>query len=100
MKRLFPKKSNSRRFYVVFFIVGITIVMVFYVWEKVRIGLLVSEIDELRKQEIQLQEENYVLRAKVIDLSSYENITRRAQEKLGMIFPQRETIYIPDEKKR
>jgi cell division protein FtsL len=89
-------KEGFRLFHLFLFIIIVTILMVFYVWEKVEMGILLHEIDELKKQEAQLKEENDKLRAKVTQLSSYGRITSLAQDKLGMVFPPQEMVYLPE----
>lgn len=65
---------------------------VFYIWLKVRVGLLANEIDRLQQYRMQLVQENNQLKAQVMNLASYERITKLAQEKLNLAFVQQEII--------
>ncbi|MCI0514553.1 cell division protein FtsL [candidate division KSB1 bacterium] len=65
---------------------------VFYIWLKVRVGLLANERDRLQQYRLQLVQENNQLKAQVMNLASYERITKLAQEKLNLAFVRQEII--------
>lgn len=92
MKKKVRKHQAVHRIFVVVSIFLLAIMSIFYIWLKVKVGLLANEIDELRKEQVRLIQQNYRLRGKVVQLSSYERITGIAQNKLGMIFIQQEAI--------
>lgn len=75
-------------------VIVLAVYMLFQVWLKVKVRLLASEIEQLKKAAIKLREENNQLQAKVTDLSSYERITQIAQKELGMIFLKQEVLIL------
>lgn len=81
-------------------LIAITLVALLYIGMKVRVNLLAKEIDDLHQEQISLTQQNYQLRARVMNLSSYERITKIAQQDLGMVFIQQDLIdeILPAEK--
>ncbi|MBN2091205.1 cell division protein FtsL [candidate division KSB1 bacterium] len=78
----------------IFSLIAITLIALLYIGLKVRVNILAKEIDNLHQEQILLTQQNYQLRARVMNLSSYERITRIAQEDLGMIFIQQ--VFVDD----
>lgn len=97
MKRVVQQQAVHRIFVVVSIFL-LAVLSVFYIWLKVKVGLLANEIEELRKEQVRIIQVNYRLRGDVVHLSSYERITGIAKNQLGMIFIQPETI-VPESKR-
>ncbi|MBN1353002.1 cell division protein FtsL [candidate division KSB1 bacterium] len=91
------RNKNSKK-YKLNALLGIVIVMIlavgmlFQVWLKVKIRLIASEIENLKKNVVTLREDTNRLQTRAINLSSYERITRLAQNELGMIFVKQEVL--------
>jgi cell division protein FtsL len=92
MKRVVQQHQAVHRIFVVVSIFLLAVMSVFYIWLKVKVGLLANEIEELRKDQVRLIQQNYRLRGNVVHLSSYERITGIAQNQLGLVFIQQEVI--------
>jgi cell division protein FtsL len=73
-------------------LIVITLISLLYIGLKVSVNLLAKEVDTLHQEQILLIQQNYQLRARAMNLSSYERITRIAQEDLGMVFIQQDFI--------
>jgi len=94
-----PKRNRrilSRWFFIFALIAVIAVFMLVYVWERVQVVLLAKEIDALKKQETELAEQNTELQAQLERLSDFSTLGKAAQEKLGMTFPPKELVYLPE----
>lgn len=96
MKNKEWQQQTVHRIFMVVSIFLLAVMSVFYIWLKVRVGLLAGELEDLRKQKLQLLQKNYSLKGQIVHLSSYERITRIAQDELGMIFIQQEVVQAAD----
>ncbi len=88
-ERYIPKRQHILS---ILGLIAITLIALLYIGLKVRVNLLATEIDNLHQEQILLTQQNYQLRARVMNLSSYERITRIAQEDLGMVFIQQDFV--------
>ena len=70
--------------------------MISFIWHKIRVNHLIEEIEELKKQELLLIEENEKSRATVLNLMNDSRIIGIAENKLHMIFPQYEVVKEPE----
>jgi len=97
MKKTGWRQTAIHRIFLVMSIFLVTVMSIFYIWLKVRVGLLAGEIEQLRQQQMQLIQENYHLKGQVVHLSSYDRITQIAQNQLGMVFIRQEVLSVkPD----
>jgi len=94
MKQKNWQKKAINRLYLVLSIFFLALISIFYIWLKVRVGLLADEVERLRRQEVQLIQQNYHLNGKIVQLSSYDRITKIAQQKLGLDFVNQEVISV------
>jgi cell division protein FtsL len=89
-------RSAPRNRFKVFLVISLVIIltagMLFQVWLRVKIRLLSAEIEHLNRDVITLREQINELQAGVTELSSYDEITSTAREKLGMIFIKQQAI--------
>ncbi|MFQ5771217.1 MAG: hypothetical protein ACE5HX_11815 [bacterium] len=90
-------KRHPRRTLLGLIIFGL-VIMLFYVWLKVQINLLLAENRMLEVEHRHYMVENEKLRGEVTRLSSFARIHKIAQEDLDMIFIAQEDIHeIPNE---
>ena len=66
--------------------------MIGFVWQKVKITQIAVEIEDLRRQELNLKERNEKKRAKVLNLLNDSRIIKLAEKRLNMVFPPYEVI--------
>jgi len=92
MRQKSSEKSKLKIVLVIFLVLTLATYMLFQVWLKVQVRLIVGEIERLNKDAIKLREENNQYQAQVTDLSSYERITQIAQGELGMIFLKQDVL--------
>lgn len=64
------------------------------VWERVDIVRVGYQIEQLKKQKVQLQRERDELRVKVSSITAPERIARAATEKLGMGPPEQGQVVL------
>lgn len=64
------------------------------VWERVDVVRVGYQIEQLKKQKVQLQRERDELRVKVSSMTAPERIARTATEKLGMGPPEQGQVVL------
>ena len=79
-------KRKRSPFNIIITMMIVSIVIVLYVWNKITVNRLATEINELQMQHQKIQYANEVLRAEVNRKSSLERIGKIATEKLGMAY--------------
>lgn len=92
VRRRVEQQRFIHKIFVLMSILLLAVMSVFYIWLKVKVGLLATELEHLRKDKVQILQQNYNLKGELVHLTSYERITNIAQDKLGMIFIQQEVI--------
>ena len=92
MRKKSSEKSRVKVTIVMFLVLLLAMGMLFQVWLKVKIQLLATDIENLKRETLTLREDNNRLQTKVSDLSSYRRITGFAQNELGMIFLKQEVV--------
>ena len=90
MQRRSSQKSRLKVFLSISLVVLIAGGMIFQVWLRVRIRQMANEVEVLKVQMHTFDNQINTLQAKANNLSSYENITRKARNELGMIFLEQE----------
>jgi len=79
-------KRKRSPFNIIIIMATVSIVIVFYVWNKITVNRLAVEINDLQMQYQRVQSANEVLLAEVNRKSSLERIGKIATEKLGMVY--------------
>lgn len=74
-------------------VVGLLLLLL-CVWERVDIVRVGYQIEQLKKQKVQLQRERDELRVKVSSMTAPERIARAATEKLGMGPPEQGQVVL------
>lgn len=81
-------------------ILFIALLMISLIWQKIKIGQLRAEIEDLKSQEQNLLEQNEKTRIKVLNLMNDSRIIHIAKNNLDMTFPDYEVISLPDNFKK
>ena len=90
-----PKASRRKKdFHMMIGIVGVMIMMIFYIWMQIKSDDTLRENLKLEADLRKLRMENQERQAEVIRLSEFGRITRIARDELGMVMLQNENIEI------
>lgn len=79
-------------FNIIIAMIAVSLLIVFYVWNKITVNQLAIEINDLQQQYQKIQYANEVFRAEVNRKSSLERIGKIASEKLGMVYTKTQPI--------
>jgi len=89
-----PVKRRKRSpFMLIAAIFGVSILIVFYIWNKITVNRLVVEINELQAQYQKIENTNEVLRAEINRKSSLERIEKIAVD-LGLTYPKEQPSWL------
>ncbi len=96
----FPPRSNRplrlRRkspFKIIMTLMAISLLIVFYVWNKISVNRLVVQADGLQNQLRKLEETNRNLRAEINKKSNLGRIEKLATLKLGLVAPKEPPVW-------
>lgn len=84
------RKSPLR---IILTIMGISLLIVFYVWNKISVNRLVVQADGLQSQLRKLEETNRNLRAEISKKSNLTRIEKLATMKLGLVAPKEPPVW-------
>jgi cell division protein FtsL len=87
------KRRKQSPFNIIFILFTISIVIVFYVWNKITVNRLVVEVNDLQNQYQKIVSANEVLRAEINKKSSLERIEKIAVGQLGLTYPKEQPIW-------
>jgi cell division protein FtsL len=96
-KKYRPHTRVSRRHFPWRFLMTvalITILLMVHLWQKQNIKYRLKNIEHLKKQIVEIQDENKRLRAKVTQLTSAGWIEKVARQNLGLSDPEHEPIVV------
>lgn len=89
-----PMRARKRStFKIILLLVGVSVLIVFYIWNKICVNQLVVEVNDLRNQHQKIQNANEFLRAEVSKKSSLERIVGLATEQLGLVVPKEQPVW-------
>ena len=89
-----PVKRRKRSpFTFMFILVTASIVVVFYIWNKIAVNRLAGEVNDLQNQYQKILSANEILRAEINQKSKLERIGKIATDKLGMTYPKDQPIW-------
>ena len=89
-------KKDRKQVPVPLLFAGALMVMLFYVWQHIRVVNLGYRINELKNEIASLEDENYILGKNIMKYTSLEEIDRTARTKLGMVTPRQKDIVFLD----
>ncbi len=91
-----PNKQVKRRPFsplvMIFAVLTIALIAVFFIWNKIAVNHLVSDIDRMQIEYQNIIGKNEILRAEVSKQSRPERIEPIAQEQLGLIFRKEQPV--------
>ena len=87
------RKRRRSSFNIIVAIVTVSVLIVFYVWNKITVNRLVVEVSELQNQNLKLQNANESLRAEINRKSSLERIGKIATSQIGLVYPKEQPVW-------
>ncbi len=88
-----PVRTRRRSpFIIVVFLFAVSIVIVFYIWNKITVNRLAVEVSDLRAQYEKIANGNAVLRDEITRKSKLERISAYAKESLGLTYRKDQPI--------
>jgi cell division protein FtsL len=89
-----PVKRRKRSpFNIVVVLFAVSILIVFYVWNKITVNRLVVEANEQQQQYQKILYANELLRAEINKKSGLERISKIATGQLGLTYPKEQPIW-------
>ena len=89
-----PVKHRKRSpFGVLVVLLTASLIIVFYIWNKITVNRLAGEVNDLQNQYRKILSANEILRAEINQKSKLERIGKIATEKLGMTYPKEQPIW-------
>lgn len=96
----FPQKGNrpmmSRKrspFNIILSLFLISVLIVFYIWNKICVNRLAVEVNDLRNRHAKILNANEFLNAEINKKSSLERIEKIATEQLGLVAPKEQPVW-------
>ena len=89
-----PVKRRKRSpFNIVIVLFAVSILIVFYVWNKITVNRLVIEVNEQQLQYQKILYTNELMRADINKKSNLERISKIATGQLGLTYPKEQPIW-------
>lgn len=82
------KRRKQSPFNMIAIVVTVSLLIVFYVWNKITVNQLVWEVNDLQNQHAKILAANEILRAEINKKSTLERIVKVATEQMSMIAPK------------
>ena len=80
-------------FRIIVTLLAISLLIVFYVWNKINVSRLVVQADDLQNKLTKLEEANRILRAEINKKSNLDRIEKLATLKLGLTVPKEPPVW-------
>jgi cell division protein FtsL len=87
------KRRKRSPFDLIFMLFSISILIVFYIWNKIIVNRLVVDVHDLQTQHQKIMSTNEVLRAEITKKSSLERIETISARQLGLTYPKEQAIW-------
>ena len=87
------RKRKRSPFNIIIVTFTISVLIVFYVWNKIVVNRLAIEVNDLQMQYQKISYTNEVLRAEINKKSSLERIGKVASDRLGMTYPKEQPVW-------
>jgi cell division protein FtsL len=89
-----PVRSRKRSpFYIIGTLFLASVLIVFYIWNKICVNRLVVEVNDFRNQHEKILNANEFLNAEINKKSSLERIVKISTEQLGLIAPKEQPVW-------
>ena len=103
----FAPRSNKRvkarkrsPFNIIAMLFTISLLIVFYVWNKIAVNRLVVEVSDLQNQQQKILNANEFLRAEINKKSGLERIAVIATRQLHLVYPKEQPIWFEADQER
>ncbi|MFI5251548.1 MAG: cell division protein FtsL [Bacteroidota bacterium] len=94
LRRNRPVRRKQRSpFRPMFVLMMISIFIVFYIWNKIAVNRLATEVNDLENQYRKLVNSNGLLQAEITQKSNRNRIEKIAGEQLKMIYPKEQSLW-------
>ncbi len=87
------KRRNRSPLSLFVIIMAASILVVFYIWNKITVNRLANEINDLQNQQQKILSANEILRSEINQKSKLERIGKIATEKLDMVYPKDQPVW-------
>ena len=90
-----PVRRRQRSpFASMFVLLTISLLVVFYIWNKIMVNRLAKDVDDLQNQYQKIANMNDILRAEITQKSRLERIEKIAVEQLKMTYPKEQPYWL------
>lgn len=86
------RKHRRSPFGKILLLIGVSFLIVFYVWNKITVNRLLVEVNDLENQYQKLQTSNDLLRAEINRKASLERVATMAG-KIGLVYPKQQPVW-------
>jgi cell division protein FtsL len=86
------RKRHSSLLGRILLLAGVSLLIVFYVWNKISVNRLLVEVNDLQNQYQKLQTANDLLRAEINRKASLERVVTIAG-KIGLVYPKQQPVW-------
>ena len=76
-----------------FIVLSVSLLIVFYIWNKIRVQELTGQVADMRNQYQKAQNVNEILRAEITQKSRLDRIERLAVDQLKMTYPKEQPTW-------
>ena len=87
------KRRKRSPFTIIVILFVISLLIVFYVWNKITVNRLAVEVNDLQNQYQRITGANEILRAEINKKSNLERIGKIATERLNLTYPKEQPIW-------
>ncbi len=96
-----PLKRRKRSpFNIIFMLFTCSIIIVFYVWNKITVNRLVVEVSDLQNQYQKIINANEVIKAEINKKSSLERIEKISVGQLNLTYPKEQPVWFTVDEER
>ena len=88
------RKRQRSPFASMFLLLTLSLLVVFYIWNKISIDRLAKEVDDLQNQYQKIGNANDILKAEIIQKTRRERIEKIAVDQLKMTYPKEAPYWV------
>ena len=88
------KRRRRSPFNIIFLLFAASILIVFYVWNKISVNRLAVEVSDLQTQYQKIINTNEIIKAEINKKSSLERIERISVGQLNLTYPKEQPIWL------
>lgn len=91
------RRRRRSTFNIVAALAAVSLIIVFYIWNKITVNRLTVEVNDLRVQHQRILSSNELIRATISKKSGLERITKIATTELGLTSPKEQPVWFSAE---